>query len=261
MKLHCAAFPEALLESELFGYERGAFTGAVSRKPGRVELAAGGTLFLDEIGDVPLTTQVKLLRILQEREFERLGGTQTLKVDVRFLAATHQDLELMIERGEFRSDLFIRLNVVPLEVPPLRDRREDVEPLARHFAVVASPQPEVAFEPGAIESLAEQAWPGNVRQLQNLIERLIVFSDGPAIRRTDVERELAREATRQRSKRPSTGGEACEPAALVDQVRKAERDAIIQALARAGDNRSLAARILGVSRRTLYNMLSELRLP
>src|SRR5450432_787823 len=138
VKLNCAALPDSLLESELFGHEKGAFTGAVSRKPGRVELAHGGTIFLDEIGDVPLSTQVKLLRILQEREFERVGGTETVKVDVRFIAATHRDLETMIRGGDFREDLFYRLNVVPLEVPALRARPEDVLVLARYFAKTAA---------------------------------------------------------------------------------------------------------------------------
>jgi two-component system response regulator AtoC len=136
VKLHCAALPENLLESELFGYEKGAFTGAVARKPGRVELANEGTLFLDEIGDVPLSMQVKLLRMLQEREFERVGGTETIKVDVRFVAATHRDLEAMVKSGAFREDLFYRLSVVPLFIPPLRARQDDIEPLVRHFATV-----------------------------------------------------------------------------------------------------------------------------
>jgi two-component system, NtrC family, response regulator AtoC len=261
VKLHCAAFPEALLESELFGYEKGAFTGAVGRKPGRVELGAGGTLFLDEIGDVPLTTQVKLLRLLQDREFERLGGTQTLRADLRFLAATHRDLELMLDRGEFRSDLFYRLNVVPLGVPPLRQRAVDIEALVRHFAARALrsvSQSEVRFEASAIEVLARQPWPGNVRQLENLVERLIVLGDGPTIGSTDVERELGREFAQGHAERSPGSAEIAEPGVLGEQRRKAERDAIVQALARTGDNRALAARILGVSRSTLYKKLSEL---
>jgi two-component system, NtrC family, response regulator AtoC len=248
--------PDSLLESELFGYEKGAFTGAASRKPGRVELANGGTLFLDEIGDVPLPTQVKLLRILQEREIERLGGTQPLKVDVRFVAATHRDLEGMIGSGDFREDLFYRLNVVPIEVPPLRERPDDVADLARHFARVmaeANGRPAVELDTGAVELLAAQRWPGNVRQLENFLERLLVFTDGLRIRLSDVERELSREAVRERAPVSTRDAEARQ------LVRKdLERDAIVEALQRAGNNRSLAARLLGVSRRTLYNKLQEL---
>jgi two-component system response regulator AtoC len=258
VKLNCAALPDALLESELFGHEKGAFTGAANRKPGRVELASGGTLFLDEIGDVPPATQVKLLRVLQEREIERVGGTETIKVDVRFVAATHQNLESLVARGEFREDLFYRLNVVPLEVPPLRERREDIPALVAHFAkstASANGRGEAAFAPDAVELLAAQPWPGNVRQLENMIERLVVLSDTPAIPRLSVERELEREAARARTARGSNGDA---PSALGAQRREAEREAILDALARSGNNRSLAARLLGVSRRTLYKKLEEL---
>jgi two-component system response regulator AtoC len=258
VKLNCAALPDALLESELFGHEKGAFTGAANRKPGRVELASGGTLFLDEIGDVPPGTQVKLLRVLQEREIERVGGTETIKVDVRFVAATHQNLEALVARGEFREDLFYRLNVVPLEVPPLRERREDVPALVAHFAksaASANGRAQASFAPDAVELLAAQPWPGNVRQLENMIERLVVLSDTTAISRVAVERELEREAARARAARGSTGDA---PSALGAQRREAEREAILDALTRSGNNRSLAARLLGVSRRTLYKKLDEL---
>ncbi|MET0790682.1 MAG: sigma-54 dependent transcriptional regulator [Polyangiaceae bacterium] len=260
VKLNCAALPDSLLESELFGHEKGAFTGATSRKPGRMELAHGGTLFLDEIGDVPLLTQVKLLRILQEREFERVGGTETVKVDVRFIAATHRDLESLIQAGSFREDLFYRLNVVPLEVPPLRARPGDVLVLARHFAQVAAEangRVGCALHPEASALLAAQAWPGNVRQLENFVERVIVLYDGPLVRREHVERELAREAAREHPARPSS------PEArprLDAQRRDAEREAVVEALSHANNNRSLAARLLGISRRTLYNKLEELGL-
>jgi len=263
VKLNCAALPDALLESELFGYEKGAFTGAAHRKPGRVELAAGGTLFLDEIGDVPLATQVKLLRVIQEREIERVGGTETIKVDVRFVAATHQNLEALVARGDFREDLFYRLNVIPLEVPPLRERREDIPVLVEHFArttAQANARAAASFAPDAVELLALQPWPGNVRQLENMVERLVVLSDTPSITRAAVEREVEREALRERSalgsRAPGAEGEA--PSALGAQRREAEREAILDALARAGNNRSLAARLLGVSRRTLYNKLEEM---
>ncbi|HEX9297606.1 MAG TPA: sigma-54 dependent transcriptional regulator [Polyangiaceae bacterium] len=257
VKLHCAALPETLLESELFGYEKGAFTGAVARKPGRIELAHHGTLFLDEIGDLPLAMQVKLLRVLQEREFERIGGTKTIRVDVRFVAATHRDLETMVKKGEFREDLFYRLSVVPLAIPPLRDRREDIEPLARHFVAVyrrANDQPTLQLSPPAIDILRDQAWPGNVRQLQNFVERLLVLSDGPTIDAADVRRELGREAALARGSR--SAGEAN----LDAKRREAEKEAIRTALERAGDNRTVAARLLGVSRRTLYNKLDEYEL-
>ena len=262
VKLNCAALPDSLLESELFGHEKGAFTGATSRKPGRVELAHGGTLFLDEIGDVPLPTQVKLLRILQEREFERVGGTETVKVDVRFIAATHRDLETMIRAGGFREDLFYRLNVLPIEVPALRARPGDITVLARHFASVAAQangRAGCTLDAQASALLAAQPWPGNVRQLENFVERLIVLYDGPLVLRDHVERELAREAARERPARASaTDLRSRSP--LDAQRRDAEREAVAEALAHANNNRSLAARILGISRRTLYNKLEELGL-
>ena len=258
VRLNCAALFDALIESELFGYEKGAFTGAANRKPGRVELASGGTLFLDEIGDVPLATQVKLLRVLQEREIERLGGSETIAVDVRFVAATHQKLEALVARGAFREDLFYRLNVIPLDVPPLRERREDIPGLVAHFsrsAAEANAHKAVSFVPDAVELLAQQPWPGNVRQLENMVERLVVLSDTANIARAAVEREIEREAARERSARGS--GDASS-SGLDAQRREAEREAILDALARAGNNRSLAARLLGVSRRTLYNKLEEM---
>ncbi len=258
VRLNCAALPDALLESELFGYEKGAFTGAANRKPGRVELASGGTLFLDEIGDVPLATQVKLLRVLQEREIERVGGTETIQIDVRFVAATHQKLEALVARGAFREDLFYRLNVIPLDVPPLRERRDDIPALVAHFAKAAAEanaRKGAAFAPDAVALLAQQPWPGNVRQLENMVERLVVLSDAPTISRAHVEREIEREAARERS---AKGSGDDPPSALDAQRREAEREAILDALARAGNNRSLAARLLGVSRRTLYNKLEEM---
>jgi two-component system response regulator AtoC len=271
VKLHCAALPETLLESELFGYEKGAFTGAATRKPGRVELAHGGTLFLDEIGDITLHVQVKLLRLIQEREFERLGGTQTLKVDVRFVAATHRPLEEMVKKGEFREDLFYRLNVVPVWLPPLRARPEDVEPLARHFLEVhakANGRTPFTLTADALQSLQAQPWPGNVRQLQNFMERLVVLSDGPSLTGEDVARELARQpglmptvfqapAASPSLAAPVAAPTGSEPKTLESQRRDTERQALLDALKRAGDNRTLAARLLGISRRTLYNKLEE----
>ncbi len=258
VRVHCAALPEALLESELFGHEKGAFTGAAMRKPGRVELAHRGTIFLDEIGDISAHVQVKLLRVLQEREFERVGGTQTIKVDVRFVAATHRDLEAMVAKGEFREDLFYRLNVVPMRVPPLRERAGDIEALARVFCATfgrANNKPAITIDDRATQALASYAWPGNVRQLQNLMERLVVPADAPTIRREDVERELGASAA---GGKPSVVLTSASGAPTLDAHRReAEKDALSKALTQSHNNRTVAARLLNVSRRTLYNKLKE----
>jgi two-component system response regulator AtoC len=272
VKIDCASLPDQLLESELFGYEKGAFTGAVSRKPGRVELADGGTLFLDEIGELTAPIQAKLLRLLQDRELERLGGTKTISVDVRVVAATHRDLETMVERGQFRQDLFYRLNVVPLWLPPLRARRDDVELLARHFcklAVAANGRRGVTLDDDAVRLLRRQRWPGNVRQLQNFVERLVVLSAGGTITQADVRHELERQV--KFVTQPSTTtvsrhaplAEASAPAvgssvlALSEELRVAEKNALTRALSIADGNRSRAARLLGISRSTLYAKLTE----
>jgi DNA-binding NtrC family response regulator len=255
--VHCAALPDALLESELFGYERGAFTGASTRKPGRLELAEGGTLFLDEIGDTSPSTQVKLLRVLQERTYERLGGLSTIKANVRFVAATHRDIGTMVEGGAFREDLFYRLSVCPVRLPPLRERRDDIVPFAEHFARLhGQPGSPVVFEPAALDLLADQPWPGNVRQLQNLVERMVLLSDGPTIGRDAVADELARGSTPPPPLAAEAGTEAS-GTTLEAKRRDAEREAVTKALERAGGNRTQAARVLGVSRRTLYNKLAE----
>ncbi|MBX3190943.1 MAG: sigma-54-dependent Fis family transcriptional regulator [Labilithrix sp.] len=267
VSVNCAALPETLLESELFGHERGAFTGAAQRKPGRIELAHKGTLFLDEIGDVPRSVQVKLLRVLQERELERVGGTQTIRVDVRVIAATHRDLESMIASGDFREDLFYRLAVVPITVPPLRERGDDVARLARHFVVTLAKscgRAGLRIDDDAVSLLATHPWPGNVRQLQNFVERLVVLADETTIRKTDVERELSRTPRPARAKTASSSSDdapASTPisdALSLDSRRKeTERDALVQALAQTNNNRTRAARLLEVSRRTLYNKLRE----
>ena len=261
VSVHCAALPESLLESELFGHEKGAFTGAAQRKPGRIELAHKGTLFLDEIGDVPRSVQVKLLRVIQERELQRVGGTQTIRVDVRIIAATHRDLDAMVAAGEFREDLFYRLAVVPIFIPPLRERSGDAARLTRHFVAEcahALARTRMSIDDDAVEILAAQPWPGNVRQLQNFVERLVVLADEDVIRRADVERELSRATT--------SGRAAAEPASPVamgavlslDSNRKeTERQTLVKALSQAGNNRTRAARLLEVSRRTLYNKLRE----
>ena len=259
VKVHCAALPESLLESELFGYEKGAFSGATSRKPGRIEIADGGSLFLDEIGDVSLATQVKLLRVLQDRTFERLGGTSTLTADVRFIAATHRDLEEMIESSDFREDLFYRLNVIPIWSPPLRERRDDIGRLSAHFCVkfgVVNGRG-VTLSDDVIAALQAEPWPGNVRQLQNLVERLVVLSDATLLTADDVDRELSRSQRRSGSRRAIGSTETGETETLEERRRRAEVEAIADALERCTGNRSQAARLLGVSRRTLYNKLEE----
>jgi DNA-binding NtrC family response regulator len=259
VKVHCAALPEQILESELFGYEKGAFTGAVTRKPGRVELAEQGTLFLDEIGDISPLMQVKLLRILQDKEYERLGGTRTLKADVRFVVATHKNLERMIKRGEFREDLYYRLNVVRVDVPPLRERLEDVEPLVKGFVETLNREhnKQVSLAPGTLPLLTSQRWPGNVRQLRNFMERLIVLSEAPTISAADVQAHLAREVGALAAADVQSEVSVIE---LDAAVKQAERRAISKALKRAGGDRTVAARILGVSRRTLYYKLREYEL-
>ncbi|MEW6272388.1 MAG: sigma 54-interacting transcriptional regulator [Thermodesulfobacteriota bacterium] len=184
VKLNCAAMPSGLLESELFGHERGAFTGAVARRPGRFELANGGTLFLDEVGDMPLDVQAKVLRVLQEQEFERLGATRTTKVDVRLVAATNRDLHEMMRTGSFRADLYYRLNVFPIDLPPLRHRPEDIEPLVRHFVARFASRMQRCIETIPADTLAalrRHPWPGNVRELENLVERSVILSSGTSL--------------------------------------------------------------------------------
>jgi DNA-binding NtrC family response regulator len=262
VRVHCAALPENLLESELFGYEKGAFTGATQQKPGRIELAHKGTLFLDEIGDISPAVQVKLLRVLQERELERLGGTKTVRVDIRVIAATHRDLEKMIAAGEFREDLFYRLNVVPLHIPPLRERADDIARLTRHFVSELGPncgRGAMKIADDAVAMLEKQPWPGNVRQLQNFVERLVVLADDSTISRADVERELGR--TPRPSDRPPATAATTTPTSgdlsLDSRRRESEKEALLNALAQSGNNRTRAARLLEVSRRTLYNKLRE----
>jgi formate hydrogenlyase transcriptional activator len=185
VKLNCAAIPTGLLESELFGHERGAFTGAIAQKVGRLELADRGSLFLDEIGDIPLELQPKLLRVLQEREFERLGSTRTLRVDVRVVAATHRNLEEMILEKQFRSDLYYRLNVFPISIPPLRERLGDIPQLVRHFVQQAARRMNKAINMipcGTMDALTQYPWPGNIRELENVIERAVILSSGPVLR-------------------------------------------------------------------------------
>jgi formate hydrogenlyase transcriptional activator len=185
VKLNCAAIPLGLLESELFGHERGAFTGAIARKVGRFEIADKGTLFLDEVGDIPLELQPKLLRVLQEQEFERLGGTRSIRTDVRLVAATNRDLGKMVEQGQFRADLYYRLNVFPILIPPLRDRHADIPILVRYFVdkYAKAMNRKIERIPGSVmDAIARYPWPGNIRELQNFMERAVILSDGPVLR-------------------------------------------------------------------------------
>ena len=244
VKVSCAALPDALIESELFGYERGAFTGADARKRGRFELAHGGTLFLDEIGELNLATQVKLLRVLQEGEFERLGGTETLKVDVRLITATNRDLELAMKERQFREDLYYRLNVFSIFVPPLRDRRPDVMLLADHFLLEYSRKHHKRIRriaTPAIDMLMSYHWPGNVRELENTIERAVLTCDGQVIHGHDLPPAL----------QTAEASGTVMQTSLTDAVEKYEKDLILDALKSARGNRARAARLLGSTERII----------
>jgi DNA-binding NtrC family response regulator len=254
VKINSTAIPENLLESELFGYEKGAFTGATTSKPGKFELADKGTLFLDEIGDVPPAIQVKLLRVLQEREFERLGGTRTIRVDVRLLAATNRDLRAALEDGTFREDLYYRLNVVPIDIPPLREHKEDVPGLANLFLARFAKdsgrvQKITGIAPAAMQLLTGHYWPGNVRELQNVIERASALATGSQLAATDIQLDSPRNRTGAASDRFLPDG------MTLDQW---EDEMIREALKRAAGNKSQAARLLGLSRNALRYRLSKI---
>ncbi|MCP3099548.1 sigma-54 dependent transcriptional regulator [Myxococcus sp. K15C18031901] len=268
IKINCAAIPATLLESELFGYERGAFTGAVTSKPGRFELADGGTLFLDEIGEIPVEMQVKLLRALQEGEFERVGGIKTTRVDVRLVAATNRDLQTEIEAGRFRKDLFYRLAVVPLTLPPLRERRSDIPMLARHFVEKYNRRLNKKIEGIADDALAllqAYPWPGNIRELENQIERVLIFADGPLITARDLPDTIRQGAGVQAGAVPATPAPSMEVPAgevgLKDIVRmkaaELERDLIVKKLEETGGNVTRAARLLQISRKSLQTKMKE----
>jgi DNA-binding NtrC family response regulator len=249
IKLHCAALAESLLESELFGHERGSFTGAMTRKDGRFQLADGGTLFLDEIGEISPSIQVKLLRFLQEHEFERVGGTQTIRVDVRVIAATNRNLTEEIEKGRFREDLYYRLNVVALEMPPLRERRSDILALASFFLqryAKDNAKSIEGFSPEALQLLTAYDWPGNVRELENAIERAVVLATGPIIESRQLPPSV----------RPkiSSPGIPIIPGATMAEI---ERYAILETLRSTGGATSKAAEILGISARTIQYRLHQ----
>ena len=283
IKINCAAIPKTLMESELFGYEKGAFTGAVGSKPGRFELAHGGTLFLDEIGEIPVEMQVKLLRVLQESEFERVGGIKTIKVDVRLLTATNRDLAAEIASGGFRDDLFYRLNVVPIHLPALRERRQDIPMLVDHFIARFNERLKkqiTGADPEAVERLVAHNWPGNIRELENVIERTILFCEGPRIQLEDLPREfgggtvsssqpdlvaaaaaMPAPASPAPSAAPPVGEEV---GSLKEAVRveteRVERDLIQRALDETGGNVTQAARKLQISRKSLQTKMKELGL-
>ena len=241
----CAALPESLLESELFGHEKGSFTGAYAQKKGKFEFANGGTLFLDEIGEMSANIQVHLLRVLEEKEFTRVGGNQPIKVDVRVISATNKALRKAIEKQEFREDLYYRLNVVSIELPPLRERKEDIPLLAEHFLhkFAAENRKEVTeFSPEVIESLLAYDWPGNIRELENSIERAIILSRDSSITTADLRQENV-----------SLVGSA----SIGKNLKEVEKTHILNILRETGENYSEAARILGVSRMTLYNKAKE----
>lgn len=269
--VNCAAIPEPLLEGELFGYERGAFTGAVARRIGKFEQADGGTIFLDEIGDAPVSIQTKILRVLQEQTFERLGGVETIHCDVRLLAATNRDLQRAIETGMFRADLYHRLNVVTLQVPPLRQRREDIPLLVDYFlsrfsAELGFPKPLLAAD--ALQTLQECPWPGNVRELQHVIRRAVIFTRGYPIQLADLPlgRDMLRKETRTAA---GTLDEQCSalvreylnahqgPEAHEELLARIERSLLTEAIARSKGNQSHAARLLGLPRGTFLTKIQK----
>jgi len=261
LPINCAAIPAEILESELFGHEKGAFTGATARKIGKFELADGGTLFLDEIGELPLEMQVKLLRVLEQREFMRVGGTETIRVDIRLVAATNQDLEEMVEKGRFRNDLYYRLKVVTLTIPPLSDREGDVRLLANHFLdefAKENGRDSMSFAPEAMAALVGARWVGNVRELRNLVESLVVLAPGNEIRLADLPDEY---------RQPVPAGEAWRPAAEKGPqggqtltMEEIERRAILDALEKTGGNRTQAADLLGIGLRTLQRKIKDYRM-
>lgn len=247
----CAALPETLIESELFGHEKGSFTTATQARKGRFELADGGTLFLDEIADLTPTVQVKLLRVLQERSFERVGGTKTLHVDIRLIAASNSDLEQEVAAGRFRRDLFHRLNVVPLVLPTLRARREDIPVLATHFAEKAADKymrPVPVIDPLLMEALREHEWPGNVRELENVMERLVVLTNGPTIDLEFLPENMLRVLP---------GANIADEATLEGAVVALKRRMIVKALESSAGNKVAAAKQLGISRSYLHRLISE----
>lgn len=251
IKVSCAALPETLLESELFGHERGAFTGAFTRKAGRFQLANGGTFFLDEVSEMSSATQVKLLRVLQEREFEPLGGTKTIQVDIRLITATNKDLETEVKEGRVREDLFYRLNVIPIRLPTLRERREDIPLLAEHFFKHYKDKNKSSvkgFLPKTIDTIVRHDWPGNIRELENTIERAILLCRSEYIMPEDLPSNV---------QGAQDGVQPIVPVPSGMPLKDVEREVILQTLADTAGNRTQTARILGISRKTLQNKIKE----
>jgi transcriptional regulator with PAS, ATPase and Fis domain len=271
LRLNCAALTDTLLESELFGHERGAFTGAQGVKQGLIESANGGTVFLDEVGEMPMTTQVKLLRVLEERKVRRVGALKSTPIDVRFVAATNRDLEVEVTRGSFRKDLYFRLNGISLVIPPLRDRTEEIEGLARVLIAEASRRmgrrtpPDAA--PDVLELLRQYPWPGNIRELRNVLERAVLLCAGDRIEKAHLPLEkmsghfAVRRPAPPASMPEPESGPASEDDELREQLHQSERRRIVEALARCAGNQTKAAQALGISRRTLVKRLSEFNLP
>jgi DNA-binding NtrC family response regulator len=266
IRINCAAIPKDLMESELFGYERGAFTGAVTSKPGRFELADGGTLFLDEIAEIPVEMQVKILRALQESEFERVGGIKTTRVDVRLIAATNRDLQIEIEAGRFRKDLYYRLAVVPIVLPSLRERQSDIPKLTLHFIEKYNRRLNKKIEGisnDALVHLQAYPWPGNIRELENLMERILLFADGPTIMAKDLPEPIRQGAAQAPASGSSASAAEGAPAetGLKDIVRmkaaELEKDLIAKALEETGGNVTRTARLLQISRKSLQTKMKE----
>ncbi len=260
--VNCAALPETLLESELFGYERGAFTGAASRKEGRFELADGGTLFLDEIADLSMVTQPKILRVLQEGDFERLGGTRTQHVDVRVVAATNQDLAGLVRERRFREDLYYRLNVITVVAPPLRDRREDIPHLAQHFVRLYAAKNNRRLEgvsDDVIRCFEAHAWPGNVRELENVIERAVILARGPVIEVKDLPEALAAQLSvlLERPERAESGDAAYLRIRVGTPLAEVEQRLLDETLRLTGNNKAEAARLLGIDPKTVFRKLKR----
>ncbi|HEY4839340.1 MAG TPA: sigma-54 dependent transcriptional regulator [Candidatus Acidoferrales bacterium] len=259
--LNCAAVPAELIESELFGHEKGAFTGASGRHTGKFEQAHGGTLFLDEIGDMPLTMQAKLLRVLEEGEVERVGGDKPVRVDARVIVATHRNLEELVRQNAFRQDLFHRIYVFPLTLPPLRERVDDVPALVQHFARQVSAQngwKEKPIEPAAIQELQHYAWPGNVRELRNVVERLLLIAAGESVTAEDVRMALPRTGDTHGAHGGNSSGAAGFSGTLAERVEKFERESLVGELAKHGYHMTNAARALGLERSHLYKKCQQL---
>ncbi len=258
IKINCAAIPRELMESELFGHEKGAFTGAIDTKPGRFELANGGTLFLDEIAEIPVEMQVKLLRAIQENEFERVGGLATISVDVRLVTATNRDLQAEAESGRFREDLYYRLNVVPIALPPLRDRKDDIPLLVDHFIDKYNSRLGRSIQgihPEAMETLKGYNWPGNIRELENVVERSILFTDGEQIVPASLPEEIFGKRLEDRPLETAT--DSSMKAIVKKKTAELERDLIIAALAETAGNVTQAAKRLKISRKSLQNKMKE----